>query len=61
VRREPASRAALTMGENVRKLRLTELSRRGRFMAACSRGLAAALCVVWTSMSDDPHLHRRFT
>jgi PAS domain S-box-containing protein len=49
------------MPENVRKLHLAELSRRGRFMAACSRALASVLCVLWTAMSDDPRVHHRFT
>jgi PAS domain S-box-containing protein len=49
------------MAENLRKLRLAELSRRGRFMAACSRGLATILCVAWTVMADGPRIHRRFT
>jgi PAS domain S-box-containing protein len=46
---------------NRRQLRLAEVSRRGRFMAACSRGLASLLCIAWTAMSDDPRSHRTFT
>ena len=49
------------MTENLRKLRLAELSRRGRFMAACSRALSVALCVAWAAMADGSRVHRRFT
>jgi PAS domain S-box-containing protein len=46
------------MAENARKLRLAELSHRGRFMAACSRGLAVVLFVAWASLRDGAPIGR---
>ena len=45
------------MAENSRKLRLAELSHRGRFMAAFSRALAVVLGSLWTA-TDGPRPYR---
>ena len=42
------------MAETSRKLRLAELSQRGRFMAAFSRALAVVLGCIWTATDDGP-------